>query len=133
MSCSATLSAVPESKVSVVGPEIRLTAKSALSLALAVNELATNAAKYGALSTPDGHVEISWTLGGTTPSEKAQLVWTWQEFGGPVVASPTRRGFGTFLIERVLAADFGGSVRIQYPPPGVVCELRAPVPHNSKT
>ncbi|UVK46495.1 sensor histidine kinase [Mesorhizobium sp. AR07] len=100
-----------------------------LTLALAVNELATNALKYGALSTPDGKVSIDWSL---QPSAEAagqtRLIWRWRESGGPPVTPPSRRGFGRFLIERVFGTDFGGSVQIDYHADGVECVLNAPAP-----
>jgi PAS domain S-box-containing protein len=111
-------------EANVHGPELKLHPKMALSLALSVNELATNAAKYGALSVKSGHVDIGWVVEGE--GREKSVVWTWQESGGPVVSPPKRRGFGSVLIDRVLAADFGGTVAIQYPPEGVKCVLRFP-------
>ena len=98
----------------------------ALSLALAVNELATNAMKYGSLSTDTGIVELNWTIRNADGEGGRELVWTWRESGGPPVSPPTRRGFGSVLIERVLGADFGGEVSIDYAPTGVVTVLRVP-------
>ena len=123
-----TLSTLNQDQVVLVGHDLLLNAKAAMSLALAVNELATNAAKYGALSSPNGRIEISWGPNPTATTESPELLWTWRETGGPPVNQPTRRGFGTFLIQRVLAADFGGSVRIEYPPDGILYELKAPFP-----
>jgi PAS domain S-box-containing protein len=126
-----TLSTLDQKQVVVVGSDIRLNAKAAMSLALAVNELGTNAAKYGALSTEDGRVEISWGPDPTAEAGSPEFLWTWRENGGPPVSQPARRGFGTFFIQRVLAADFGGSVQIEYLPTGIVCQLRAPLPAHS--
>ncbi|MET2825911.1 PAS domain-containing sensor histidine kinase [Mesorhizobium shangrilense] len=122
-----TIAAFPVAQISVSGPALPINPKMALTLALAVNELGTNALKYGALSTPDGTVTIEWAL---VPSAEgaATLVWRWREAGGPPVTSPTRKGFGRFLIERVFGTDFGGSVRIDYHPDGVECVLTAPQP-----
>jgi len=124
-----TIAAFPVERIAISGPALPINPKMALTLALAVNELATNALKYGALSVPDGTVDIEWAL---EPSEDAdgetRLVWRWREHGGPPVTPPSRRGFGRFLIERVLGTDFGGSVQIDYRPDGVECVLNAPAP-----
>jgi PAS domain S-box-containing protein len=110
------------------GPRVRLTPSMALALSMAVHELATNAAKYGSLSVPTGHVSISWT---TMPGEPRRLALVWQERGGPPVAPPTRRGFGTRLIERSLAQELAGDVSLAYVPTGVVCTIKAPLPEGS--
>ncbi|WP_292612528.1 PAS domain S-box protein [Nitrobacter sp. 62-13] len=106
------------------GPDVRLSPKSALALTLALHELATNAAKYGALSIPTGKVTIAWDV-----EQKAipSLAFRWQERYGPAVSQPSRKGFGSQLIERVLAFELGGQVHIAYPPEGVVCEIIAPL------
>jgi two-component sensor histidine kinase len=97
--------------------------KTAIAIALALHELATNAMKYGALSTSTGRVDFAWSLSkGRGPRE---LTATWREIDGPRVSPPTRAGFGTRLIERGLAADLNGEVRIEYPVDGVVCTIRA--------
>ena len=106
----------------VEGPEIQLQPKTAVSLALALHELGTNAAKYGALREKAGRVEIRWLV----ESERLKLVW--RERGGPPVAQPRQRGFGSRLLERGLAADLGGTVRIRFDPDGVVCTMDAPLP-----
>lgn len=124
---TATLAPLPAEKISAEGPNVALSPKGALSLALAVNELGTNSLKYGALSSPDGRVTIRWSVDADPVAGGMTLAWTWSESGGPPVAPPSRRGFGRFLIERVLATDFGGSVRINYHPDGVECVLIAPV------
>lgn len=103
-------------QLTVEGPLIRLSERQALSLALAINELATNSIKYGALSTSAGHVLINWSL---TDGDKGEFRFAWEERGGPSVAPPTRKGFGTLLIERVVPGDFGGSARLDYAPTGL--------------
>lgn len=120
-----SIAAFPSDRIAVSGPALSINPKMALSLALAVNELATNALKYGALSVPEGSVTIEWAI-----SEEAEMpmTWRWLERDGPPVSTPNRRGFGTFLIERVFGADFNGSVRIDYRPGGVECVLTAPCP-----
>jgi two-component sensor histidine kinase len=107
------------------GPRVRLTPSMALALSMAVHELATNAAKYGALSVPEGQVAISWSV---MPGQQRQLTLCWQERGGPPVALPERRGFGTRLIERSLAQELAGDVSLAYVPTGVVCTVKAPLP-----
>ncbi|MXQ12254.1 PAS domain S-box protein [Microvirga makkahensis] len=106
------------------GPDVRLTPKMALALALALHELATNAAKYGALSVPAGRIAIMWRV---QPNDPPHLILRWQERGGPPVSSPERKGFGSRLIERSLALELAGDVKITYDPAGVVCELKAPL------
>jgi PAS domain S-box-containing protein len=105
------------------GGSVRLSPRMALSLSMALHELATNAVKYGALSTTLGQVRISWTV---TPGEgHPRLVLTWTESGGPPVSPPTRRGFGSRLIERGLAAELSGEAHIDFRPDGVVCRIEA--------
>lgn len=122
---------LPAERISIAGPDVSLGPKMALSLALAINELGTNALKYGALSLETGRVCVSWTI--ERLGETAQIVWRWSEDGGPPVVPPTRRGFGRFLIERVLAADFHGQVSIDYLPKGVEVILTAPAPEGPET
>lgn len=107
------------------GVNIDLAAKQALSIALAIHELATNASKYGALSAPQGRVSIRWGFEDTRDGGR-EFYFRWAESDGPDIAPPTRTGFGTRLITRVLAADFDGEVTTHYRPEGLVCELRAP-------
>lgn len=111
----------------VSGPKLELTAKQALSLALTIHELATNAAKYGALSVEGGEIDLSWSLDQVDKTGLPVFNLTWAEQGGPKVQQPERTGFGTRLITRVLASDFDGIVRIDYQPSGVVCSLVSPL------
>lgn len=101
------------------GPPVRLFGKLPTVLALVFHELTTNAAKYGALLHPRGHVRIVWQKVGDT----FEIVWT--ESGGPAVRTPTRRSFGSNLIERSLD-NFGGEARLEFAPSGVVCRIRLP-------
>lgn len=103
------------------GPDLVLTSKSALALSLAIHELATNAAKYGALSLDGGRVSIKWTR-----TEIGGLSLSWTETGGPPVNPPTRRGFGSTLIERALAMETDGQAILRYLPGGVVCDVSLP-------
>ncbi|MBV9077142.1 MAG: PAS domain-containing protein [Methylobacteriaceae bacterium] len=107
------------------GPDVRLPPRTALALAMALQELATNAAKYGALSVPDGTIRIAWTMEPAGAGGRLKLVWT--ESGGPPVSAPTRRGFGSRLIERSLASELDGQAAIAFEPTGVVCRLEAPL------
>jgi len=112
----------------VQGPELRLMPNAALVLSMALHELATNAAKYGALSVPDGHVEVSWCL--DRPAEApggATLALCWRERGGPLVSSSPRRGFGSRLIEDSVTYQLGGDVRLAFEAEGVECRFRIPL------
>jgi two-component system CheB/CheR fusion protein len=114
------------SRLRIEGPQVRLGPSAALAIAMALHELCTNVAKYGALSTKSGHVEIIWRLDGQ--GERRRLHLTWTESGGPAVNKPTRKGFGSKLIERALALELGGTVHLSYEPSGVVCTIDAPMP-----
>lgn len=103
------------------GPPVLLTPSATVTLTLALHELATNAAKYGALSTDLGKVEMAWT----TDDDALSLVWT--ERDGPTVAKPERTGFGTRLLQQAVARDLGGTVTIDFRPSGLVCIIAAPL------
>ncbi|MDI3560621.1 PAS domain-containing protein [Bradyrhizobium sp. Arg816] len=109
----------------VRGPEVRLTAKSAISLSMALHELATNATKYGAWSGADGTVTIEWNVVRTGKGER--LAFEWREEGGPPVVQPVRKGFGSRLLERGLAAELSGDTRLEFRPEGVVFRIDAPL------
>ncbi|MBU0724097.1 MAG: sensor histidine kinase [Alphaproteobacteria bacterium] len=109
--------------ISLQGPALDLTPKAVLSFSLMINELATNAVKYGALSTDQGQVDIIWGIEGTGPDSLFHL--TWQEQGGPPVTPPERLGFGSQLIKRSAASDFDGQVQMTYAPEGLRCALSA--------
>jgi two-component sensor histidine kinase len=96
---------------------------TAVSLSLALHELATNAAKYGALSMVGGSIAVTWGVA------DGELDFIWREIGGPPVAPPTHRGFGTRMIERTLATEFGGTVELVFEPTGLTCRVTAPLPH----
>lgn len=103
------------------GPPLSLGARQALTLAIGLHELATNATKYGALSQPGGEVTIRWQVEPRHGEDYFRL--TWVETNGPAVSAPERRGFGSLLIEHVLADDFHGKVDVEYLPQGLRCEL----------
>lgn len=108
-------------RFTVGGPAVRLPPRIALSIAMALHELATNAVKYGALSVPAGQIALSWSVG------EGRLTLRWQERGGPPVVPPTRTGFGSRLIERSLARELDGTVSLSFPREGVVCTIVAPL------
>ncbi len=112
-------------QITMEGDEVRLHAKAALSLALAFHELAANAQMHGALSVPEGRVDIGWRVEQATIGSRLHL--RWQESGGPVVTLPRRKGFGSRLIERGLAQDLGGEVRLSYEESGLVCQIAMPL------
>lgn len=105
------------------GPAVRLSPKTALSLSMALHELATNALKYGALTTTAGRVRIEWDIAASSGAERLNL--TWIELDGPPVTPPAQRGFGSRLIERGLAAELAGSATIEFHPTGVICRIEA--------
>ena len=107
--------------VTLSGLPVNLTARSGIMLGMAFHELATNAAKYGALSAKCGTVAVGWTV------EEARLRIVWSEQGGPAVAPPQRSGFGRLLLERALAADLHGEVQLDFAPEGVRCVLTVPL------
>lgn len=107
------------------GPDVRLPPRIALAIAMAIQELGTNAVKYGSLSNATGSVAITWTIMDQAGAPHLRMVWT--ESGGPTVIVPKRRGFGTRLIERSLAQEMNGSVEIVFATTGVVCTINAPL------
>ncbi|MEZ0170753.1 CHASE domain-containing protein [Microvirga sp. TS319] len=113
-----------ENRVNMQGPHVRVAPRMALAIAMALQELATNAVKYGALSNATGTVHITWKVTGNG-SPRLHLVW--REEGGPPVQAPRRRGFGTRLIERSLASELNGTAEITFTPTGVVCTVDAPL------
>lgn len=113
-------------RVTAVGPDVTLNPRAAQTFALLVHELATNAAKYGALSLPKrGQVDIHWSIEGA--GKEARFKFHWQEHDGPPVVPPTRQGFGSVLIEKVAAQDFGAEPKIRFAPEGVSYEIDAPL------
>jgi two-component sensor histidine kinase len=114
------------------GPQVTLKPRIAIALAMTLNELATNAAKYGALSSPTGTIDITWTLRDGTPAEGHQakqqhLRLEWRESGGPPVTPPTKPGYGTRFIERAVGAELKGSYSAWYPTQGVTCVIEIPL------
>jgi PAS domain S-box-containing protein len=110
------------------GPEVALRPKAALTLTLVLHELATNAGKHGALSEPDGRVELRWREIDGADGRLLQV--DWRESGGPPVRAPSRRGFGLSLIERSIDYDLGGDGEVAFEADGLRCRLRLPVAGN---
>jgi PAS domain S-box-containing protein len=108
------------SRIVVEGPKLRLNPAAAQAIGLALHELATNAGKYGALSTDEGRVDIRWGTADDT------LSMSWTERGGPPVSVPQQRGFGSTVIEAMAARSLGGNVELDYAPSGVTWRLTCP-------
>lgn len=106
-------------RFTIEGPSLDLSPKQTLSLSLALHELGTNAAKYGGLSKPGGRVELRWK------AQDGKLHLHWRESGGPRVVPPTRRGFGSRLLEDGLSRDLDGHMRVEFAPDGVFCSMTA--------
>ena len=109
------------SQIELSGPSVEISPKYALALSLALHELATNASKYGALSVAEGRVQLSWRV------ENGVLHLNWRESGGPAVAPPTRRGFGSRMLNEGLFRDLNGETRLDYAVDGVRYEISAPI------
>jgi two-component sensor histidine kinase/CheY-like chemotaxis protein len=111
-----------ESRIKLSGPPLKITAPAAQAIGMAVHELATNAAKYGALSNDDGVIEISWKIEQSGAAvQRFSMHWT--ECGGPAVEKPTRSGFGSTVIDRLLAASLEGEVDLDWQQTGLVCRI----------
>jgi len=111
--------------IRIDGPRIRLNPKAALSIALAIHELGTNASKYGGLSSAKGTVDINWAI--ERVDGKPWLALHWQESGGPPVEMPTERGFGSMLIERSIAYELGGDATMEFLTTGLSVVIKAPL------
>jgi len=116
-------------RVTITGENIHLLPRATLALGIAFHELAMNAAKYGALSNEAGSIQVSWETE-ATPKGK-ELVLHWREKDGPPVTPPTRKGFGSRVIERRLAQEMGGAVELIFRADGVVCTMKIPLPRDN--
>jgi len=116
-------------RIVVTGKNIRFPPKAVLALGIAFHELATNAVKYGAFSNAAGSITIGWTIEPTP--EGNRLLLRWQEKDGPPVTPPSRKGFGSRVIERGLAHELEGTVHLDYRPDGVVCTMNVPAPQGA--
>ncbi|MBV9346354.1 MAG: sensor histidine kinase [Pseudolabrys sp.] len=112
-------------RLHVSGPEVRVAPRCALLVSMALHELATNASKYGALSGDTGDIHIDWTV---SEADMRKLRLSWRESGGPqIVAAPTRRGFGSRLIEQSFSEQIHGKATLEFKPSGVVCTLECAI------
>jgi two-component sensor histidine kinase len=114
-----------DDSISIMCDEGFISSDMARMLSMTLHELATNASKYGALSTRDGHLQISSRIEAADP---ARLLIEWKESNGPVVADPAYRGFGTTLIEEAISYEADGVATLEFPPSGVCCEIEIPLP-----
>ena len=121
VAAAISTSGVDQARYRIGGPEVALSSRAALGVALALHELNTNAIKFGALSTGEGHIELTWAVDGEV------LTIEWRELGGPSVATPKRKGFGSRMIVSALGGELGGSSQLDYRPEGVVWRLSAPL------
>ena len=119
-----------EERVTMEGPPVLLSARAVMPLSMALHELTTNAAKYGALSVRGGRIDVSWTL---TGGEDQSVELSWRERGGPKVERGTSSGFGTVLIDRVITYDLDGTTKIDFDPSGVRCTLTFPLRDQAKS
>jgi two-component sensor histidine kinase len=110
-----------QSRILIDGPKLLLKEQTIGGIALACNELATNAAKYGALSNEHGKVSIRWAS--TQEGETERVTFEWVERGGPQVPPPTRRGFGTRIVKAAVDSEQNGEVTLDYQPTGLVCRM----------
>ena len=121
------LSAYGTGRLSLTGPDTKLNPKAAIAVAMVLHELATNAAKYGALSGESGKVRVAWQV------KDGELRVDWGEEGGPPVAAPNHQGFGSRMITRVVAGELGGIFDCQYPQAGFQCRLTIPAESYENT
>jgi two-component sensor histidine kinase len=107
------------------GPDVMLNSAQAQALAMVIHELATNAAKHGALSSPDGKVSVSWDRTGA--DRTAILTITWRELGGPPITTPVQSGYGLSLIRDLIPHELGGAVDLTFQSDGVCCKIEIPL------
>jgi two-component sensor histidine kinase len=108
------------------GPDITLTAAATEALAMVLQELVTNASKYGALSIPDGRVSVSWECRNSGDAATS-LIIVWRESGGPPVSAPTQYGYGTSLICDLIPHELGGTVDLAFSSDGACCTIELPL------
>ncbi|MBB4568940.1 sensor histidine kinase [Rhizobium leucaenae] len=107
------------------GPAVQLSSSKVLPIGMIIHEMTTNATKYGALSVPEGEIHVRWSLE-TGPSDRTYLNWEWREKNGPAVTAPTRKGYGTELIEGS-AAHLGGKAELIYGADGLGATIKLPM------
>jgi PAS domain S-box-containing protein len=125
---SPHLAGSPEApdQIAIEGEPITVTPRVALTLALGLHELTTNASKYGALSMPSGHIDVRWRIE-RSAAQPPSLWFEWRERGGPKVAAPKRQGFGTRFIKGSVASELKGQAKLDYDPAGLVCTMEIPL------
>jgi two-component sensor histidine kinase len=111
--------------IEVSGPDLRVNPRAAVALAMVFHELMTNAAKYGALSQPEGRVRVEWST--TEDGGHSTLRVVWMEMGGPLVQAPIRRGFGSALIEQSITRELGGTFEKDFDRAGLICTMMIPL------
>ena len=114
-----------DANTQIGGPEVMLTAAETQAVAMVIHELVTNAAKYGALSSPDGRVSVSWDR--TRADAAAILTITWRELGGPPVTAPVQSGYGSSLIRDLIPHELDGTVDLKFPSDGACCKIEIPL------
>ncbi len=114
-----------DTNTTISGPEVMLTAAETQAVAMVIHELVTNAAKHGALSSPDGRVSVSWNHTGADAA--AILTITWRELGGPPIAAPVPSGYGLSLIRDLIPHELGGTVDLIFPSDGACCKIVIPL------
>jgi two-component sensor histidine kinase len=109
-------------RTQIEGPTVVLKPDLAQAIAVALHELATNAAKYGALSVPEGQIRVEWSR-----ATDGRVVLRWTEAGGPLVSPPTRKGFGTHVMEAMIRGHVGRHVRLDWRAEGLACGITLPI------
>jgi len=121
-----------DGSVEVNGPPVRVNPQQAVALSLALHELATNALKYGSLSSADGRLAVTWNTA-LDGHGRRYMNLLWEERGGPLVAEPEQTGFGTRLLAKTFGRESGGSARLDYCPGGLRCVLELPLSDHAET
>jgi two-component sensor histidine kinase len=114
-----------EANITISGPDVVLTATQIQAVAMVIHELVTNAAKHGALSSPNGRVSVSWDRTGADTT--AILTITWREFGGPPIKTPARSSYGSSLIRDLIPHELGGTVDLIFASDGICCKIAIPL------
>ncbi len=124
---AAAFAADKETAIHSNGPRVLLNPAAYSTMALVIHELVTNSTKYGSLSVAEGYVQIQWRR-----DDGGDFILTWEEHGGPKVARPTRKGFGTTIVDRSVPYDLGGAAEMHYDPSGFRARFRIPARHVSE-
>ena len=119
----------PDGRITLSGPDIELPSQLAVTLGMAIHELATNAVRFGALSAPEGQVDVTWSV--TIAASGRRLDFEWIETGGPVVKRPKHKGFGTRLVDIVLPGQIQAKANVSYRPEGVRVKGTVPLPREA--